>query len=317
MLPALAVGAVALVAAGCGGSSSSSSSTSSSSDANSLLASAKLPDKGPSKIALSLKITLAGSPKGQYAVFAGKPITLDVTGTTDSQDKKQDLKFDAAAGPLAVTGAYMQDGDKAWLQFQGKWYELPKNALSSVTGQATGATTTTTTPSSSSSATSTLTKAFSNPRALITQVKVVGDESVGSVTTTHVSGIVDMAALVRAMASASKAAGSSTPVSPASVADAVSQVRKYVKTTSVGVWVGKDDQVIHKASVVIDGKVPASSAASSGVSGFTFSADVVSTPTSAPTITPPTGAAPFSQLQQDLGSMFGGLGSSVGGGSSG
>jgi hypothetical protein len=297
---AVLLAALALVAAGCGGSKKSSSSASGGDAASILSSISSAPLTGPQKVALNIQLDLKGTPTGQAAVFAGKPIKLDVNGTTDTDAKKNDLTFQVAAGPLTLDGALLQDGANSWLQFQGKWYTLPADALSKTTGTTAGA-------GASKLSVDQVAKAFGDPSQLLTDTTVVGQEQVDGVQTDHVQGKVDLVALVKGLASLSTQMGStSSPVSPAEIVKTVTKMKRYIKDSTVDLWVGTDDKQVHKIAVTVDGVTDASAKASSGISGFDLSFDASATSTSSPTITPPADAAPFSQFQQDMGSFFGG-----------
>lgn len=308
-IPLVSLALVGLVAAGCGGGSKKSGATTASSsgggDAAAILGSVKTATGGPTKIGLNVTISVSGTPKNaQLSAFTSKPITLTLSGPADTAAKKADLTFSAAAGPLNLSGALREDGDKAWLQFNGKWYTLPASSLSSSSGTGAG----------SSLDSSKLIANLGAPSKLFRNAKVTGSEDVGGVKSDHVSGDIDIAALVRGLSNVSKSAGGSTPVSPGSVQSAVSQLRKYVKTAKADVYVGQSDKVIHRLSTTIDGVTDASTKASSGIDGFTIKLDVTSTPTSSPSVQAPPSPAPLSQLQQDLGGLMGGL---AGGGQAG
>src|SRR5262249_19579628 len=153
---------------------------------------------------LNLSLGVKGTPTDpSLSAFLSKPVTLKVEGTADTTAKKTDVTFDLAAGPLNFNGGLRQLGDQAWLQLNGKWYTLPADALPS-----TGGDSTTTTGQSKIDAQQII-AAFGKPGSIIKNAKVVGTEDVGGVTTDHVSGDVDVAALVKGLSSAMTAVGSS------------------------------------------------------------------------------------------------------------
>jgi hypothetical protein len=309
-LPLASVALVALVAAGCGGSSTKSGTGSSSgggSDAASVLSSIKTSAaaSGPSKVALTLSLEAKGTPTDpQTSAFLSKPITVKLDGPVDATAKKADITFSVAAGPLNLDGAVRESGDKAWLQFNGKWYALPAHALSSTSGSS----------STSSLDAGKLIAAFGRPSALVKNASLVGTEDVGGVKTDHVTGDIDIAALLRGIANVSKQTGSSTVVSPAEIKSSMAKVRRYVKTAKVDVYVGQDDKVLHRLAATLDGVTDASTKTSTGIEGFNAKIDISSTPTSSPDVKEPDGVQPLSQLQQDLAPLLGGLsGSGIGG----
>jgi hypothetical protein len=317
--PALAlllVAGLSLTVVACGGSSSNATSTSSSNasasgngDAQVVLASIRtnVGEQGPQKISLAFTATISGSPKDPtLGAFLTKPISITLDGPVDTKAKKSDLTFELSAGPIKVDGGLRQVGDASFLQINGKWYSLPAGALSSTSGS-TGSTTTT---SSSSVDPQALLQAFGDPKALFANATLAGTEDVGGVKSDHVTGDVDLAALVKGVAAVAKDAGSGTsasPVSPAQVAQGVQSLQQYVKSASADLWVGQDDKQIHRFATTIDGTTDAATKASSGIDGFKITLDLSATPTSTPSVSAPSSPAPIAQLQQDLGGLLGGL----------
>jgi hypothetical protein len=313
---ALAIAALALVAAGCGGSSKgagagSTGTQATGGDASSILNGiSSTAASGPSKISLSLTLAVSGTPKSaQYQALLSKPVTFKIDGVSDNSSKKIDATFTLSAGALSIPGGLRSDGKTTWLQLAGKWYTLP----SSTTGSANS----TTGSSRMKLDTSALIDDFGRPSALVQNAHVVGTESVGGVSSDHVQGQVDVATLMTGLTKAlhSTTAKGASPVPTAQLQGGVAQIRKYVKRTTVDLWVGQSDKTIHRLDAKIEGTTAKPTQSSSGISGFTLDVGLTSVPTSAPTITPPPNPAPYSQLQQDMGGLFGGVASSGSSGS--
>jgi hypothetical protein len=309
-LALLLVAGLSLTVAACGSSGSSSTSTGSaagatSSDAQAVLSSIRtnVADQGPQKISLELTATVSGSPKDPtLGVFLSKPISIKLDGTADTRDKKSDLSFQLSAGPIKVDGGLRQVGDASFLQVNGKWYSLPAGSLSTSSGSSTTGT--------ASVDPQAILKAFGDPKALITNANLEGSEDVGGVKSDHVSGAIDLAALVKGISAVAGTSGTSTsasPVSPAQVAQGVQSLQRYVKSATADLWVGQDDKQIHRFATTVDGVTDAATKSSSGIEGFKITLDVSATPTSTPSVSAPSNPAPVSELQQDLGGLLGGL----------
>jgi hypothetical protein len=305
--------ALALVASGCGGgkkddstaatvSTTASGNGSPESILNSI--STNTSATGPQKITVNLKLGVNGDPKDpSIAAFLSKPVTLTVDGSTDGTAKKTDLTFSVAAGPLAFNGEVRQIGDQAWLQLNGKWYTLPADALSS----SSGGTGTTTTGGTSKIDAQQIIAAFGKPGSIVKDAKLDGTEDVGGVKSDHISGSVDIAALVKGLTSAMSSVGSSsTPISPASLQSSVTQLQQYIKGATVDIYVGQSDHFVHKLATKIDGSIPSDQQAGSGISGFDLSFDVSSVGTDSPNVSAPDNPAPYEQLQSDIGGLIGG-----------
>jgi hypothetical protein len=317
---AVAVAALALIAAGCGGSSkhagagSTATTGTASGDAATILNGiSSTAATGPAKISLNMSLSVSGTPKSaQYQALLSKPVTFKVDGVSDNSSKKIDATFTLSAGALSIPGALRSDGKTTWLQLAGKWYTLPSSpaGASGSTG-ATGS-------AGLKLDTSALIRDFGRPSALVQSAHVVGTENVGGVSSDHVQGQVDVATLMAGLSKAlsSTTAKSATPVPTAQLQSGVGSIRKYVKQTTVDLWVGQSDKQIHRLEAKIVGAVNHTTQASSGISGFTLDFGVTSVPTTAPTITAPPNPAPYSQLQQALGGLLGGLGTGSGSSSS-
>jgi hypothetical protein len=306
--------ALALVASGCGGGKkddSTSAATVATTESgngspeailNSI--STNTSATGPQQITLNLKLGVDGDPKDpSVAAFLSKPVTLTVDGATDGTAKKTDLTFSVAAGPLAFNGAVRQMGDQAWLQLNGKWYTLPADALSS----SSGGSGTTTTGGTSKIDAQQIIAAFGKPGSIIKDAKLDGTEDVGGVKSDHISGSVDIAALVKGLTTAMSSVGStSTPISPADLQSSVTQLQQFIKGATVDIFVGQSDHFIHKLATKIDGSIPSDQQAGSGISGFDLSFDVSSVGTDSPNVSAPDNPAPYEQLQSDIGGLLGG-----------
>jgi hypothetical protein len=281
---------VAIAAAGCGGrTTTSSQSSGSGGDAASILRSIRTPaSAGPSSIDVRLSLSVSGKPSDpRLSPFLGKPLTLTLHGPVDESARKADVTFSASAGPFNVDGTLRQSQDKAWLQFNGKWYVLPAGSLSQ-SKRTTGSIDPTR-----------LVTALGSPAALVRNAKVVGSANVGSVKTDHVAGDIDTNAVVAALVRLSKAAGNQPLVTP-SMLDSLRQWTHDVKSGTVDVYVGQDDKQLHRVALSLDADTGAATRSSTGIDGVRLSLDASTVPASSPDVQAPQGAEPLSQLQQDL-----------------
>ncbi len=142
---ALALVAVALTAAACGGSGKSRRRTLPARSLR-LVAMATQPAfsraidtqaaTGPQKLKLDLTVDIKGSPKdAQLAVFTKQPIQLGLDGVVDATGKSGDVNVSVTLGDTPIEAEIRYGGGKSWIQIDGKWYDLPADALSSTTGQ--------------------------------------------------------------------------------------------------------------------------------------------------------------------------------------
>ena len=291
-----------LLVAGCGGGGSDSGATTSSSaapsgDAKAILASiTTVAQDGPQKIGLNLAVDLNGTLKDPTigALLGDGSITVALNGPVDSKAKAADLTFTANAGKINLAGGLRLAGDKAFLKLGEKWYALPVDALSS-----------TTTGAAQNIDPAKILAALGNPSDLVSDATVVGTEDIEGIATDHVSGNVDTAALVTAIARVVSAVGSNTgPIKPDDITKATAQLEKFVKSAKVELWVGQKDKQVHRFKVDVDAILDEATKASSGLDGFAVAATITSTPTDSPTVSAPADAGTIADLQKDIGPII-------------
>jgi hypothetical protein len=300
---ASALAVSALVAAGCGGGDKASSDKSgaSSSDPKAVLASIKAPavNQGPQKLGLQLSITPKGKATSpQIEAFTSKPITVSLSGPIE--DKKADLSYSLAAGPITLSGGLRLLDDKSWVQVGTTWYELPANTSG--------------TSSSSSTAVDPqkVLDELGNPNQYLKEITGAGSEKIEGIDSDHIKGTLDIPAFLDAAVRAANTVQSSTPVPTDQLAQAKTALQKVITKSTADVWVGKDDKFIHKLSVGLTGALTDDIKKQTGLDGFDASLSVQSTPTTSVSVVAPAGARPSSELTQAFGGVLGGLAGGLG-----
>jgi hypothetical protein len=252
--------------------------------------------EGPQKLAIKLGVNLNGTLKDPTiaALLGDGTIALDLSGPIDTTAKAADLTFSATAGKINLAGGLRVAGDKAFLKLKDKWYALP---LSSVTSATTG--------SNPSVDPAKILAALGNPSDLIANATVVGTEDIEGISTDHVAGDIDTAALVQAIARVASALGSNTgPISTKQITDATAQIEKFVKKAKIELWIGRDDKQIHRFKLDVDAVLDEKTKASSGLDGFAVTATLTSTPTDSPKVETPPNAGTVKDLQTDIGPII-------------
>jgi len=176
---------------------------------------------------------------GPYKSATGKPPQFDI-----------DLKVGVEGGGASIDTGRVSVGDRAFVKFQGSFYELPRDEVAEAN------------------------KAFEgeraqrrrvgglgvNPRAWIASAKDEGEEEVAGVKTRHLSGQLDVRRVVgdlnRFVARAGKtlATGAEVPRPlPPSVLEKISQV---VRNPTFDVYVGAGDDRIRRLSANVQLDVP-------------------------------------------------------------
>jgi hypothetical protein len=303
---ALALVAVALTAAACGGSSKSSDSTSSGTepaasgngDAAGILSAIDTKAvTGPQKLKLDLTVDIKGTPSNaQLAVFTKQPIKLGLDGVVDSTGKSADMNVNVTLGKDPVQAEIRTGGGKSWIQVDGKWYDLPADALSSTTGQSLPQGT-----SLSSVDAGKILAAIGDPAKLL-QNATVSSDKVEGIDSDKVSGDVNIEGVAAAAANLSKTMGSSGGTAPtqAEIDKTVAQLKKVVQKAHVDLWVGKSDHKVHRVAFTVDATMDAATKTSSGLDGLTLNLDVTTVDADAPDIKAPDSVGTPAEFQQAL-----------------
>lgn len=304
--------ALALTVAACGGSgksadSSTSAATSSSSSSSGgaagiLSAIDTKAATGPQKLKLDVTIDIKGTPKdAQVALFTKQPIHLGLDGVVDSTGSAADVNVSVTLGKSPLEAEVRTGGGKTWIQIDGKWYDLPANALSSTTGTALPSSATTSNLDAGK-----ILAAIGDPAKLLDNASVSSDKVEG-IDSDKVSGDVNIEGLASAAANISKSMGTSTTAAPtqAELDKTVAQLKKIVNKAHVDLWVGKSDHKVHRVAFSVDAAMDAATKASSGIDSATVNLDVTTVDASAPDVSAPSSVGTPAEFQAALVGLLG------------
>jgi hypothetical protein len=314
--------AVALTVAACGGSGESSSSpdtagtaasgSGSGGDAAGILSAIDTKAAtGPQKLKLDMTLDIKGTPANpQIAIFTKQPIQLGLDGVLDSAGKSGDVNVSVTLGKSPIEAEVRTGGGKSWIQVDGKWYDLPADALSSTAGQSlpTGA-------SASNLDAGKILAAIGDPSKLLENASV-SSEKVEGIDSDKVSGDVNIAGVANAVAGLSQTVGGSTakPPTQAEIDKVVTQLNNVVKKAHVDLWVGKSDHKVHRVTFAVDAAMDAATQKSSGIDSVTMNLDVTTVDAEAPDVSAPSSVGTPAEFQAAL---MGLLGKVMGGASAG
>jgi hypothetical protein len=312
---AAAIVAVVVLAA-CGSSSSSSSSSAGS--AQSLL---KQTFSGGHTVKSGvLGFTLTLKPTGSSTLST--PITLSLSGPFQSRGSGKLPQSDFTIGISALgrhgSMGVISTGTAGYVNLQGTNYQLPQADFQKLVQSFR------TTQASGGSKNAGLTQLGIDPLHWLTKPSVVGTETVGGASTTHIRAGVDVNALVsdlnRLLAKTAKQASVGSSI-PTQIPPATSQkIAAAIKNATVDVWTGKSDTTLRKLSLNLT--VPVSGHLSTELGGMT-SAGVglivqYSKLNQPQSIATPTGVHPYSEFTAKLQSigqqLTGAFGAGLGGG---
>jgi hypothetical protein len=201
----------------------------------------------------------------------------------------------------------------------GQWYELPTDMMQG----ATGGTGTTAKPLDVASVMQALTAAGIDPTKWLTDFRIVGEDSIDGTPTYHLAGTVNInqimtdaikmmqdkniTGMLPSMGGGTEGVtGSSLPLpDQEELQEMQTQLGSMFKDFTADMWIAKDTYQFRQMKMHA-GIVPPAGEDSGGINGITLDATASMAPGDAPlTVTPPTGAKSFDELQKALEGLMG------------
>jgi hypothetical protein len=185
-----------------------------------------------------------------------RPVRIRATGPFSGNDGKLpsvdlELEIGNDGGQTIQTG-FLSTGDRAFVRFQDVYYEQPASAVRKANRSL----------ARSRGHRSSLSSLGLDPRSWLADAKEEGEETVAGVKVKHVSGALDVAAVMsdlnefvkRSGSAIGGATGQGAP-KPLTSAD-IDKITRVVKNPSFDVYVGKDDEVVRRVSGRLEITVP-------------------------------------------------------------
>ena len=210
-------------------------------------------------VKIDASIQLKGSPG------LDKPVRISASGPFRTNDGKLpsadiDLKIGTDGGGQTVTTGFLSTGDRAFVKFQDIYYEQPAAQVAKANRAI----------AQNKDKRGSLRALGLDPRSWLSEAKDEGDEEIAGVQTRHVSGKLDVEAVMRNLNAFVRKSGSTlggatgqTPPKPLSEAD-IRKVSEVVRDPTFHVYVGKDDDIIRRVAGKIEFDVPEASRESLG-----------------------------------------------------
>jgi hypothetical protein len=185
-----------------------------------------------------------------------KPVRLRATGPFSGNKGKlpsADLEMEVGSdGGQTISTGFLSTGDRAFVRFQDVYYEQPASAVRKANRSL----------ENRRSHRGSLASLGLSPRAWLADAKDEGEETVAGVKVEHVSGTLDVGAVMsdlnefvkRSAGAIDSATGQGKP-EPLTRAD-IDKITRVVKNPSFDVYVGKDDEIIRRVSGRIEATVP-------------------------------------------------------------
>jgi hypothetical protein len=245
-----------------------------------------------------------------------KPLRITATGPFRTNEGKLpsadiELKVGTDGGGQTITTGFLSTGDRAFVKFQDVYYEQPPSQVAKANRSI----------ARNKDKRGSLGSLGLDPRSWLAEAKDEGEDDIGGVKTRHVSGKLDVEAVMRSLNEFVRKSGTAlgdatgqAPPQPLSEAD-IRQVGEVVRDPTFNIYVGEDDDIIRRVAGKIEFDVPEASQQSlggiqSGSIEFQVEFDNVNGDQS---IEAPAHARPISTLTRSLGG--GGALPGLGGGS--
>ena len=195
-----------------------------------------------------------------------KPVRITATGPFRSNEGKLpsadiELKVGSDGGGQTITTGFLSTGDRAFVKFQDVYYEQPRSQVAKANASLA---------QNQSKRQSSLRALGLDPRSWLAEAKDEGEEEVAGVKTRHVSGTLDVEAVMRNLNQFVRKSGGAfggatgqAPPKPLSEAD-IQKFAEVVKDPTFNVYVGEDDNIIRRVAGKIEFDVPEESRQSLG-----------------------------------------------------
>jgi hypothetical protein len=316
--------AVALAAAvGCGGDSTSSSggspaATTASTDltAEQIVqqSDAKMKEVTSASFTADMALKVQGDPSKMTdpteKALLSQGIDLHVEGKSASDPLAVDMTMSVGISGQSLDVGMMAQGDKAWVEYQGKWYAVDQKSTKGLSEQA----------KNGAAPTEQLKSLGLDPSTWGTTYELVGTEDLNGTQVYHVKAAADPQKLADALMKAASDPNLAKKLGGASTVKQLEQglaqndkqlqaLKKSLTDVSVDYWVGVDDLLMRKAdfNAVLTTK---GQKGMQGVDGMTLDLAVTMADFGVPvTVSPPANAQSLDKLMNQ---MFGGMTSGSG-----
>jgi hypothetical protein len=186
-----------------------------------------------------------------------QPVRIEASGPFRTNQGKLpsvdlELKIGADGGGQTVTTGFLSTGDRAFVKFQDVYYEQPQAQVRKANEAI----------AQKSGRRSSLRALGLDPRSWLSEGKDEGEEDVAGVETRHVSGTLDVEAVMRNLNQFVRRAGAAIggatgqkapqPLSP----ENIRKIGEVVKDPTFDVYIGKDDDIIRRVSGRVEFDVP-------------------------------------------------------------
>ncbi len=314
-----------LAAVGCGGDTSSSSSSPGTTAAAADVSAdqvvkdseAKMAQLNSASFTADMGLDVQGDPNKMtdptQKALLSQGLTLHAEGQSATEPMVSDMQISVGIAGQTLDFGMMAQGDKVWVEYQGKWYAVDQKNAKSLNDQAeTGA-----------APTEQLKSLGLDPSGWGTSYEMVGTEDMAGTQVYHVKATADPAKLAEDLTKAMNDPTLLEKLGDPSTAKQLEQglaqnkkqveeLKKSLENIAVDYWIGVDDMLMRKAEFSAD-LATKGQKGMDGVDGMTMKMSMTMADFDEPvTVTPPAKALPFDTLMNEVfGGMMGGSGSGL------
>jgi len=240
-------------------------------------------------------------------------ITLHVEGKSASDPLASDMKMSVGIAGQNLDLGMMAQGDKSWVEYQGKWYAVDAKNSKRLNDQA----------QIGAAPTEQLKSLGLDPSAWGTSYQMVGTEDMGGTQVYHIKATADPTKLAEDLTKAMNDPGLAKKLGGAGTAKQLEQglaqskkqieaLKKSLANVTVNYWVGVDDMLMRKAEFAAE-LATKGQKGMAGVDRMGLRMTVTMSGFDKPvTVTPPANALPFNELMNQMfGGLMGGSGSGL------
>ncbi len=170
-----------------------------------------------------------------------------------------DVSIDAQDSGQTIQAGFLSTGDRAFLKFANSYYEQPQADVARANRRLAGG---------DENADGSLRELGLDPRKWVVDASLEGEEEVGGVATRHITGKLDVEALLGDLNKLLKRSGTSLPgaaggAKPLGEQD-IARLTRAMEAPSFDVYVGKEDDLVRRISTRVELRVPEESRADVG-----------------------------------------------------
>lgn len=257
--------------------------------------------------------------------FLGQPIVISGDFASQMDPALADMSMGLDLMGFNITAGVRAIDDQAWLNFFDQWYEIPAEDLQPATD---------TIPAELQSfLQDALGEQGIDPNSWLKDQEVVGEETLGDITLTHLSGTIDFAQMftdvfsllqnpeLMSLLGEADALGTDAGLGlpdTSELQEAQDMLDEMIQSAALDLWIDESDSSLRKVVLAMEMTIPEEEGADMGIGGLDIAVTMnFDAPGTAIEVSAPASSKPLSELETDMQSnpLLSGFGSLLGSGS--